>query len=67
MVELLLGCKFLHGLRVAGSVLGAGEDEASPQARTLNEIKAFAEQHGYPPTIKELAEILGISHASKRT
>lgn len=36
----------------------------SAQARTLNEIQAFAAQHGYPPTIKELATILGISHAS---
>jgi repressor LexA len=36
----------------------------APQSRTLNEIQAFAAQHGYPPTIKELAEILGISHAS---
>lgn len=32
--------------------------------RTLNEIRAFAAGHEYPPTIKELAAILGISDAS---
>lgn len=35
-----------------------------PQRRTLKEIRRFLHQRGFPPTIKELADILGISHAS---
>ena len=35
-----------------------------PQRNTLKEIAEFASKKGYPPTIQELAEILGISHAS---
>ena len=35
-----------------------------PQLRTLHEIQLFIIGHGFPPTIKELADILGISHAS---
>ena len=35
-----------------------------PQRRTLKEIRQFLNQRGFPPTIKELADILGISHAS---
>ncbi|MBW2064426.1 MAG: transcriptional repressor LexA [Deltaproteobacteria bacterium] len=34
------------------------------QRRTLREIRDFIARKGYPPTIQELAEILGISHAS---
>jgi repressor LexA len=30
----------------------------------LKEIRQFLNQRGFPPTIKELADILGISHAS---
>ena len=35
-----------------------------PQRRTLKEIRLFTRRRGFPPTIKELADILGISHAS---
>jgi repressor LexA len=35
-----------------------------PQRRTLREIRLFTIGHGFPPTIKELADVLGISHAS---
>jgi len=34
------------------------------QRRTLGEIRNFISLRGFPPTIKELADILGISHAS---
>lgn len=34
------------------------------QRRTLREIRDFIARKGYPPTIQELAEILGITHAS---
>lgn len=36
----------------------------NPQRRTLEKIRLFTIAHGFPPTIKELAEVLGISHAS---
>jgi len=36
----------------------------NPQRRTLKEIRRFLRQRGFPPTIKELADILGVSHAS---
>ncbi|MBP7712404.1 MAG: MarR family transcriptional regulator [Gammaproteobacteria bacterium] len=35
-----------------------------PQARTLNVICQILDSTGLPPTVKELAEALGISHAS---
>ena len=35
-----------------------------PQRNTLKEIAEFASTKGYPPTIQELADLLGISHAS---
>jgi repressor LexA len=35
-----------------------------PQRRTLKEIRLFTNRRGFPPTMKELADILGISHAS---
>ncbi|HDS15139.1 MAG TPA: MarR family transcriptional regulator [Proteobacteria bacterium] len=34
------------------------------QLNTLKAIRRFANQRGFPPTMKELADILGISHAS---
>jgi len=34
------------------------------QLRTLNEIRAFASKFEYPPTLHELAAILGVSHSS---
>ncbi|MCD6338078.1 MAG: MarR family transcriptional regulator, partial [Verrucomicrobia bacterium] len=34
------------------------------QRRTLREIRDYIARKGYPPTIQELAEILGITHAS---
>lgn len=40
------------------------EEITGPQRRTLSEIRSFAARRGFPPTIKELADILGISHAS---
>ncbi|MBI4460579.1 MAG: response regulator [Acidobacteria bacterium] len=35
-----------------------------PQKRTLEEIRDYIARKGYPPTIQELAGILGITHAS---
>ena len=35
-----------------------------PQSRTLREIHRFLQQRRFPPTMKELADILGISHSS---
>lgn len=35
-----------------------------PQRKTLNEIRFFLNERGFPPTIKELSAILGISHSS---
>ncbi len=35
-----------------------------PQRRTLKEIRLFTNRRGFPPTMKELADILGISHTS---
>jgi len=35
-----------------------------PERSTLEEIRLCTNRWGFPPTIKELADILGISHAS---
>ncbi|MBF0395738.1 MAG: transcriptional repressor LexA [Desulfobacterales bacterium] len=35
-----------------------------PQKKTLKAISEYIEQMGYPPTVKELGDVLGISHAS---
>ena len=35
-----------------------------PQARTLRVICQIIDEKGLPPTVKELSEVLGISHAS---
>lgn len=35
-----------------------------PQARTLRMICDILDSNGLPPTVKELSEALGISHAS---
>lgn len=40
------------------------QEITGPQRRTLHEIRLFIIRHGFSPTIKELAEVLGISHAS---
>ena len=40
------------------------QDITAPQQRTLKEIRRFADEHGLPPTMQELADVLGISHAS---
>ena len=40
------------------------QEITEPQRRTLHEIRLFIIEHGFPPTIKELSEVLGISHAS---
>lgn len=40
------------------------QEITEPQRRTLREIRLFTIGHGFPPTIKELANVLGISHAS---
>ncbi|MBD3234065.1 MAG: LexA family transcriptional regulator [candidate division Zixibacteria bacterium] len=42
------------------------QEITAPQRRTLQEIRLYTNQRGFPPTIKELADILGISHASAR-
>lgn len=40
------------------------EGITEPQARTLKAICQILDSTGLPPTVKELAECLGISHAS---
>ena len=40
------------------------EGITEPQARTLNVICQLLDSTGLPPTVKELADALGISHAS---
>jgi repressor LexA len=40
------------------------EGITEPQARTLKAICQILDSTGLPPTVKELAEALGISHAS---
>ena len=40
------------------------EGITEPQARTLGAICQILDNTGLPPTVKELAEALGISHAS---
>ena len=40
------------------------EEITEPQRNTLSEISDFLTAKGYPPSIKELAEILGISQMS---
>jgi DNA-binding MarR family transcriptional regulator len=40
------------------------EGITEPQARTLRAICQILDSTGLPPTVKELAEALGISHAS---
>ena len=40
------------------------DEITSPQRRTLRELRRFTSQRGFPPTIKELADVLGISAPS---
>ena len=40
------------------------QEITEPQRRTLHEIRLFIIGHGFPSTIKELADVLGISNAS---
>ncbi len=40
------------------------EGITEPQAKTLQAICDILDRSGLPPTVKELAEALGISHAS---
>jgi len=40
------------------------EEITDTQINTLKEIRRFTNQRGFPPTMKELADTLGISHAS---
>ncbi len=40
------------------------EEITDPQRRTLGELRRFTRQRGFPPTIQELADILGISTPS---
>lgn len=40
------------------------EEITEPQARTLRAICSILDLRGLPPTVKELAGSLGISHAS---
>lgn len=40
------------------------EEITDTQINALKEIRRFTNHRGFPPTIKELADILGISHAS---
>ena len=40
------------------------EEITDTQINALKEIRRFTNHRGFPPTMKELADILGISHAS---
>ncbi len=41
------------------------EDDITPlQQETLDEICRYVSAKGYPPTVKEMSETFGISHAS---
>lgn len=40
------------------------ENLTDAQRRTLGEVRAFINRQGFPPTVQDLAEILGISPAS---
>jgi len=40
------------------------EEITEPQQRTLEVIRALIEKNGFPPTVKELGEVLGITPAS---
>jgi len=40
------------------------EEITEPQLQTLGEIRAFISRYGFPPTMEELGDILGISAAS---
>ena len=42
------------------------EEITDPQRRTLRELRRFTKRRGFPPTIQELADILGISPPSVR-
>ena len=42
------------------------EEITDPQRRTLRELGRFIDRQGFPPTIQELADILGISPPSAR-
>ncbi len=42
------------------------EEITDPQRRTLHELRRFINRRGFPPTIQELADILGISGPSVR-
>ena len=42
------------------------EEITDPQRRTLRELRRFTNRRGFPPTIQELADILGISPPSLR-
>ncbi len=42
------------------------DEITSPQRRTLRELRRFTNRRGFPPTIQELADILGISGPSVR-
>ena len=42
------------------------EEITDPQRRTLRELRRFTNRRGFPPTIQELADILGISPPSVR-
>jgi repressor LexA len=55
-----------RGTEMEGKIRGRRpvEEISDPQRSTLKEIRRFTNQRGFPPTMKELADILGISHAS---
>ena len=40
------------------------EEITAPQRRTLQELRRFTDRQGFPPTIQELADVLGISPPS---
>ena len=42
------------------------QEITDPQRRTLRELRRFTNRRGFPPTIQELADILGISPPSVR-
>ena len=56
------GFVYSKGVFLSGRPPSVGITPA--QLRALNEIRAFTSKNEYPPTIHELAAVLGISHSS---
>ena len=55
-----------HAVRESGKRRGRQPTNriTPPQRRTLEVIESLIEKKGFPPTVKDLAEVLGITPAS---